>query len=234
MSKNLNEIKAKALKLAKERRANRKEAREIAKYENDKYVDLLVAREERAENVEKLENVVEALNDIATVKVPVIGKVSVNCYAPTNIFGAELGLLLGIAGTLKNLFIDAHIEEAYTIIETNKAKVEDLGIALGDTAFFNKNTGEKRDAIEGSFEDAYDLIEDFAKDLDITPDMSKFTEARYNKWFATKATTADTKHKEHLRMLEVNKTQEFTISEVDEDEVLPEDPQEPTKQEGEE
>ncbi len=214
---NLKEIKAQRIAEGKERKAKREEASELAKYENEAYIDTLVAQQARAENVAKLEDIAQSLNSIETIKVPVIGKVSVNCFAPTNLFGAEIGLLLGIAGTLKFLFVEEQIEQAYALTGTNPVMVEDLGIALGDTAYFNKNTGEFRTAIDGNFKEASVLLEDFAKDLGVTADMSKFTETRYNKWFKTKDTSADTKHKAHLKMLAINNNSNFRIDDEDED-----------------
>lgn len=203
--------KEQAIVAGRARREARLAEAESAKYENEAYVDTLVAQEARAENVAKLEGIVSALNSIETVKVPVIGKVSVNCYAPTSIFGSEIGLLLGIAGTLKFLFVEEQIEQAYALVNTNSVMIEDLGVAIGDTAYFNKNTGEKREANAGNYDDAVDLLETFAKDLGISPDMSKFPENKYNQWFKTKDTSATTKEKAHLKMLAVNANNDFII-----------------------
>lgn len=191
-----------ALAKAMERKAARVNEAVTALYNNEKYMDIVVDRQDRESNIKKMKNMMASLEAIAPEKLPDFPEVKVRAY-PQGVrhFGQELGHLVGVMNSLQGVFLDNQKEAAFAICETNEAELEDVALAFGRPAYYSKANHRVEPAIPGNYEQAKNLLIEFSNNLGLAvPDMSRFTKSAYNHYFQLENLKAERKHSEIERV----------------------------------
>lgn len=197
----LEEIKARLAAKREEKKNEVKETMERNRVEvqlglldNPSYVKSQILRENKAENIKTLDEMIIGLNDIADEQRGA-EPVKVVCFPMgQSFFGQEIAKLIGILNTVKGTYLEEHVVQATTIAKVSTSDVEDFFIAFGQASYYSKRDHSVSDEVAGDTEQAATLLSEIAENMGLKPlNMKAFNDASHLRFMTNEKIKAERK-----------------------------------------